>query len=90
MKKKRLTPSTMPSVARASRTRVAAATATGTKAVAATTTRVPIASASQTTLSLLSNTLRKTSFGGFKDLLKEKCPWHLDGNHTTEQCYQLR
>jgi hypothetical protein len=22
-------------------------------------------------------------------LLKEKCPWHLDGNHTTEQCYQL-
>jgi hypothetical protein len=28
--------------------------------------------------------------GGFKDLLKEKCPWHLDDNHTTEQCYQLR
>jgi hypothetical protein len=23
-------------------------------------------------------------------LPKEKCPWHLDGNHTTEQCYQLR
>jgi hypothetical protein len=23
-------------------------------------------------------------------LLKEKCPWQLDGNHTTEQCYQLR
>jgi hypothetical protein len=23
-------------------------------------------------------------------LLKEKCQWHLDGNHTTEQCYQLR
>jgi hypothetical protein len=22
-------------------------------------------------------------------LLKEKCPWHLDGNHTTEQCYPL-
>jgi hypothetical protein len=32
---------------------------------------------------------KKTS-GGFKDLLKEKCPWHLDGNHTTKQCYQLR
>jgi hypothetical protein len=31
----------------------------------------------------------KTS-GGFKDLLKEKCLWHLEGNHTTEQCYQLR
>jgi hypothetical protein len=31
---------------------------------------------------------KKTS-SGFKDLLKEKCPWHLDGNHTTEQCYQL-
>jgi hypothetical protein len=31
---------------------------------------------------------KKTS-GGFKDLLKEKCPWHLEGNHTTEQCYQL-
>jgi hypothetical protein len=23
-------------------------------------------------------------------LLKEKFSWHLDGNHTTEQCYQLR
>jgi hypothetical protein len=32
---------------------------------------------------------KKTS-GSFKDLLKEKCPWHLDGNHTIEQCYQLR
>jgi hypothetical protein len=32
---------------------------------------------------------KKTS-GSFKDLLKEKFPWHLDGNHTTEQCYQLR
>jgi hypothetical protein len=32
---------------------------------------------------------KKTS-GGFKDLLKEKCPWHLEGNHTTEQCYQVR
>jgi hypothetical protein len=32
---------------------------------------------------------KKTS-GGFKDLLKERCPWHLEGNHTTEQCYQLR
>jgi transcriptional accessory protein Tex/SPT6 len=32
---------------------------------------------------------KKTS-GGFNDLLKEKCPWHLDVNHTTEQCYQPR
>jgi hypothetical protein len=32
---------------------------------------------------------KKTS-GGFKDLLKEKCMWHMEGNHTTEQCYQLR
>jgi hypothetical protein len=32
---------------------------------------------------------KKTS-GGFKDLLKKKCSWHLEGNHTTEQCYQLR
>jgi hypothetical protein len=23
-------------------------------------------------------------------LLKEKCLWHLKGNHTTKQCYQLR
>jgi hypothetical protein len=23
-------------------------------------------------------------------LVKEKCPWHLDGNHTTVQLYQLR
>jgi transcriptional accessory protein Tex/SPT6 len=26
---------------------------------------------------------KKTS-GGLKDLLKEKCPWHLEGNYTTE------
>jgi hypothetical protein len=26
---------------------------------------------------------KKTS-GSFRDLLKEKCPWHLDGNHTTD------
>jgi hypothetical protein len=32
----------------------------------------------------------KKTFGSFKDLLKEKCSWHLDDNHTTEQCYQLR
>jgi hypothetical protein len=32
---------------------------------------------------------KKTS-GDFKDLLKEKCSWHLDVNHTTEQCYKLR
>jgi hypothetical protein len=32
----------------------------------------------------------KKTYGGFKDLLKEKCSWHLEGNHTTEQCYQLR
>jgi hypothetical protein len=32
---------------------------------------------------------KKTS-GGFKDLLKDRCPWHLDSNHTTEQCYQLQ
>jgi hypothetical protein len=32
---------------------------------------------------------KKTS-SGFKDLLKEKCPWHLKGNHSTEQCYQLQ
>jgi hypothetical protein len=31
---------------------------------------------------------KKTS-SGFKDFLKEKCSLHLDGNHTTEQCYQL-
>jgi hypothetical protein len=31
----------------------------------------------------------KNTSGGFKDLLKEKCPWHLEGNHTTEQGYQL-
>jgi hypothetical protein len=32
----------------------------------------------------------KKNSGGFKDLLKEKWPWHLNGNHTMEQCYQLR
>jgi hypothetical protein len=32
----------------------------------------------------------KKNSDGFKDLLKEKCLWHPNGNHTTEQCYQLR
>jgi hypothetical protein len=32
----------------------------------------------------------KKNSSGFKDLLKEKWPWHPNGNHTTEQCYQLR
>jgi hypothetical protein len=32
----------------------------------------------------------KKTFGIFKDLLKEKCSWHLEGNHTIEQCYQPR
>jgi transcriptional accessory protein Tex/SPT6 len=32
---------------------------------------------------------KKTS-GGFKDLLKEKCSWHLEGNHTPERFYQLQ
>jgi transcriptional accessory protein Tex/SPT6 len=32
---------------------------------------------------------KKTS-GSFKNLLKEKCPWHLEGNLITELCYQLR
>jgi hypothetical protein len=32
----------------------------------------------------------KKNSGGFKDLLKERCPWHPNGNHTTEQSYQLR
>jgi hypothetical protein len=32
----------------------------------------------------------KKNSGAFKDLLKEKCPWNPNGNHTTEQCYQLR
>jgi hypothetical protein len=35
----------------------------------------------------MKDNLKKTS-GGFNDLLKEKCPWHLED--TTEQCYQLR
>jgi hypothetical protein len=32
----------------------------------------------------------KMTSGGIKDLLKEKCSWHLEGNHTTEQCYKLQ
>jgi hypothetical protein len=32
----------------------------------------------------------KKNSGGFKDLLKEKCPWHLNDNHTTEQCLQAQ
>jgi hypothetical protein len=38
---------------------------------------------------LVKDNSKKTS-GGFKDLLKGKCPWHLECNHTTEQCYQLQ
>jgi hypothetical protein len=26
----------------------------------------------------------------YKELLKEKCPWHIENIHTTEHCYQLR
>jgi hypothetical protein len=55
--------------ARASKTRAAATATTGIKVVAMRATRV--LTASQTS-------------GRFKDLLKEKCPWHLEGNHTTE------
>jgi hypothetical protein len=62
-------------------------TSTGIKGVATTTTRVLISSASQTTQSRLSSAFERQLK---KDLLKEKCPWHLEGNHTTEQCYQLR
>jgi hypothetical protein len=32
---------------------------------------------------------KKTS-NDFKDLLKEKCSWHPEGNQTTKRCYQLR
>jgi hypothetical protein len=32
----------------------------------------------------------KKTPGGFKDLLKETCPWHLDGNHTTEHSRVLQ
>jgi hypothetical protein len=32
---------------------------------------------------------KKTS-DGFKELLKEECPWHPENNHTTEKCYRLR
>jgi hypothetical protein len=32
----------------------------------------------------------KNTSDGLKNLLKEKCPWHLDGNYITNQCYQLR
>jgi hypothetical protein len=61
LKKTKLTPSTTPSVAKASRTRAAVAATMGTKAVATTitTTPVPTASASQTTLSRLSSALRR-------------------------------
>jgi hypothetical protein len=97
MKKTRLKPSTMPFVARASRTRAATTTTTttttttGTKAVATATPnckRKPDNTVAAIQRPAKDNS-KKTS-SGFKDLLKEKCPWHLDGNHTTEQCYQLR
>jgi hypothetical protein len=32
----------------------------------------------------------KKTLGSFKDLLKEKCLWHSENNHTTVQCFQLR
>jgi hypothetical protein len=93
MKKTRLTPSTTPSVARANRTRVATATTKGTKAVAATTTWVPIASASQTTLSRLSKPCEgelEEDLRRLQRLAEGEVPVASDGNHTTEQFYQLR
>jgi hypothetical protein len=63
-------------VPRASKTRAAATTITGIKAVA--------------TIQRPAKDNSKKTSGGFKDLLKEKCPWHLEGNHSTEQCYKLR
>jgi hypothetical protein len=80
-----------------SKTTRVATTITRIKGVATTTTttttRVLTTSASQTTLSRpyspAKDNSKKTS-GGFRDLLKEKCHWHQDGNHTTDQCYQLR
>jgi hypothetical protein len=88
MKKTRPTPSTTPSVARANRARAAAAAKTGTKAVATTNysgpnrKRKPDNTVVAIQCSAKENS-KKTS-GGFKDLLKEKFPWHLDGNHTIE------
>jgi hypothetical protein len=32
----------------------------------------------------------KNTSDGFRDLLKEKCVWHLDDNHMIDQGYQLR
>jgi hypothetical protein len=32
----------------------------------------------------------KNTSSGLEDLLKEKCLWQLEGNHTTEECYQLQ
>jgi hypothetical protein len=37
-----------------------------------------------TTIQRLAKDNSKKTSGGFKDLLKEKCLWHLEGNHTTE------
>jgi hypothetical protein len=81
-------------VARASRTWAATTTTTGIKAVTSNNysgsnrKRKPDNTVAAIYHPAKDNS-KKTS-GGFKDLLKEKCPWHLDGNHTTEQCYQLR
>jgi hypothetical protein len=97
MKRIKPKPSTTPSVARPSRTRVVAAAATRTKAVATTKNtnysgpnrkRKP-----DNTVAAIQHPAKgnsKKNSGGFKDLLKEKCPWHTNGNHTTKQCYQLR
>jgi hypothetical protein len=85
----------MPFMARASRTRATTTTTTtGVKVVAAAITRVPNRKRKpDNTIAAIQRPAKdnsKKTSSGFKDLLKEKCPWHLDGNHTTEQCYQLR
>jgi hypothetical protein len=93
MKKTRLTPSTTPSVARASRTRAAHSNNNGNQGgrsknyLGPNRKRKPDNTIAAIQRPAKENS-KKTS-GGFKDLLKEKCPWHLDDNHTTEQCYQL-
>jgi hypothetical protein len=57
---------------------------------AATTTQDLTTSASQKTQSRLrpvKDSSKKTS-GALRDFLKEKCTWHLEGNHMIDQCYQ--
>jgi hypothetical protein len=73
-----------PFVARASRTQTTTKTTTGIKGGCSSNYSGPNPKRKpDNTVAAIQRSAKdhsKKTSGGFKDLLKEKCPWHLDGN----------